>query len=566
MKKLFALLGLVCVLLLPRLVLAEDAASAPGIAAPAAVVSAAAAPRLGSGATAWMMTSTALVLLMTIPGLALFYGGMVRKKNVLGTLMQSFAITAMITVLWMVAGYSIAFDTTGMEKGVINVHSFFGGLSKAFLYGMGKDSLTGSIPESVFMTFQMTFAIITPALITGAFADRMKFSAMMAFTALWSLLIYAPIAHMVWSGDGGFMWDMGVLDFAGGTVVHINAGVAGLVAALVLGPRLGYGREPMAPHNPTLTVIGAAMLWVGWFGFNAGSAAAADGRAWMAMAVTQIATGAAALGWMFAEWIGKGKPSVLGIASGAVAGLVAITPASGFVGPTGGLVIGLVAGVVCFWSATSLKRMLKYDDSLDAFGVHGIGGIVGALLTGIFAVESIGGTQGSLLQFMIQLKGTAITIVYTAIGTYLILKALDWAMGLRVTEEQEREGLDIPAWRTDRVGRSNQRQDALPDTFSQGVLPCRCCGWHVRIAIPYQWAGTAGGGLAAGATGTGSTMFGSRSSGKPSGLGGCLIAGSAWLVASSGFSFTGACGAAGAGAGTGAAGVAGAGFSGITYR
>jgi len=330
-----------------------------------------------------------------------------------------------------------------MEKGVINVHSFFGGLSKAFLYGMGKDSLTGSIPESVFMTFQMTFAIITPALITGAFADRMKFSAMMAFTALWSLLIYAPIAHMVWSGDGGFMWDMGVLDFAGGTVVHINAGVAGLVAALVLGPRLGYGREPMAPHNLTLTVIGAAMLWVGWFGFNAGSAAAADGRAGMAMAVTQIATGAAALGWMFAEWIGKGKPSVLGIASGAVAGLVAITPDSGFVGPTGGLVIGLVAGVVCFWSATSLKRMLKYDDSLDAFGVHGIGGIVGALLTGIFAVESIGGTQGSLLQFMIQLKGTAITIVYTAIGTYLILKALDWAMGLRVTEEQEREGLDI---------------------------------------------------------------------------------------------------------------------------
>lgn len=443
MTKLFAWLGLVCVLLLPGLVLAEDAASAPGIAAPAAVVSASAAPRLDSGATAWMMTSTALVLLMTIPGLALFYGGMVRKKNVLGTLMQSFAITAMITVLWMVAGYSIAFDTTGMEKGVINVHSFFGGLSRAFLYGMGKDSLTGSIPESVFMTFQMTFAIITPALITGAFADRMKFSAMMAFTALWSLLIYAPIAHMVWSGDGGFMWDMGVLDFAGGTVVHINAGVAGLVAALVLGPRLGYGREPMAPHNLTLTVIGAAMLWVGWFGFNAGSAAAADGRAGMAMAVTQIATGAAALGWMFAEWIGKGKPSVLGIASGAVAGLVAVTPASGFVGPAGGLVIGLVAGVVCFWSATSLKRMLKYDDSLDAFGVHGIGGIVGALLTGIFAVESIGGTQGSLLQFMIQLKGTAITIVYTAIGTYLILKALDWAMGLRVTEEQEREGLDI---------------------------------------------------------------------------------------------------------------------------
>ncbi|MFH1816875.1 MAG: ammonium transporter [Pseudomonadota bacterium] len=390
-----------------------------------------------------MLTSTALVLLMTIPGLALFYGGMVRKKNVLGTMMQSFAITAMITVLWMVAGYSIAFDTTGMEKGVTNFYSFFGSLSKVFLSGMGKDSMTGVIPESVFMTFQMTFAIITPALIAGAFADRMKFSAMMWFTGLWSLLVYAPIAHMVWSGDGGFMWDMGVLDFAGGTVVHINAGVAGLVAALVLGPRLGYGKEPMAPHNLTLTVIGAAMLWVGWFGFNAGSAVAADGRAGMAMAVTQIATGAAALGWMFAEWMSKGKPSVLGIASGAVAGLVAITPASGFVGPTGGLVIGIVAGVVCFWSATSLKRMLKYDDSLDAFGVHGIGGIVGAVLTGYFAVESIGGTAGSMGQVVTQIEGVLITIAYTAIGTYIILKVLDLVMGLRVTEEQEREGLDI---------------------------------------------------------------------------------------------------------------------------
>jgi len=463
MKKLFASLGLMFALLSPNLVLAEDAApapeaaavesAAPAMAAPAeaaapaaeapAPAPAAEVPKLDSGATAWMLTSTALVLLMTIPGLALFYGGMVRKKNVLGTMMQSFAITAMITVLWMVAGYSIAFDTTGMAKGVTNFYSFFGSVSKAFLAGMGKDSLTGVIPESVFMTFQMTFAIITPALITGAFADRMKFSAMMWFTGLWSLLVYAPIAHMVWSGDGGFMWDMGVLDFAGGTVVHINAGVAGLVAALVLGPRLGYGKEPMAPHNLTLTVIGAAMLWVGWFGFNAGSAVAADGRAGMAMAVTQIATGAAALGWMFAEWMSKGKPSVLGIASGAVAGLVAITPASGFVGPTGGLVIGLVAGAVCFWSATSLKRMLKYDDSLDAFGVHGIGGIVGAILTGYFAVESIGGTAGSMAQVVTQIEGVLITIAYTAIGTYIILKVLDLVMGLRVTEEQEREGLDI---------------------------------------------------------------------------------------------------------------------------
>ncbi|MGA7951193.1 MAG: ammonium transporter, partial [Thiobacillaceae bacterium] len=419
---------------------APAAAPAPAPTAPAA---APAAPKLDTGATAWMLTSTALVLLMTIPGLALFYGGMVRKKNVLATIMQSFAITALVTVLWMVAGYSIAFDTTGMSKGVTNFYSFFGSLSKAFLSGIGKDSMTTIIPETVFMTFQMTFAIITPALITGAFADRMKFSAMLWFMALWSLLVYSPIAHMVWSGDGGFMWDLGVLDFAGGTVVHINAGVAGLITALMLGPRIGYGKEPMAPHNLTLTVMGAAMLWVGWFGFNAGSAVTADGRAGMAMAVTQIATGAAALAWMFAEWISKGKPSVLGIASGAVAGLVAITPASGFVGPIGALVIGIAAGVICFWSATSLKKMLGYDDSLDAFGVHAIGGIVGALLTGFFAVESIGGTAGSFGQFIIQAKGVGITIVYDAVVTFIILKVLDMVIGLRVSEEEEREGLDI---------------------------------------------------------------------------------------------------------------------------
>jgi Amt family ammonium transporter len=459
MKRLLASLLLVGSLGFTGLAMSEDTVTAPAPAAeaPAATAPEAApapapapapaaapeAPKLDSGATAWMLTSTALVLMMTVPGLALFYGGMVRKKNVLATMMQSFAITAMITVLWMVAGYSIAFDTTGMEKGVTNFYSFFGSLNKAFLAGMGKDSLTGVIPESVFMTFQMTFAIITPALITGAFADRMKFSAMMWFMALWSLLIYAPIAHMVWSGDGGFMWDMGVLDFAGGTVVHINAGVAGLVAALMLGPRVGYGKDSMMPHNLTLTIMGAAMLWVGWFGFNAGSAVAADGRAGMAMAVTQIATGAAALGWMFAEWIAKGKPSVLGIASGAVAGLVAITPASGFVAPMGALIIGIAAGVICFWGATSLKHMMKYDDSLDAFGVHGIGGIVGAILTGFFAVESIGGTAGSMAQVVTQIEGVAITVAYTAVGTYIILKVIDLVMGLRVTEEQEREGLDI---------------------------------------------------------------------------------------------------------------------------
>jgi Amt family ammonium transporter len=448
MKKLFALFALMAMLGgMSAVAYADDAAPAAAVTAPAPAAApaaaATAAPVLDTGATAWMMTSTALVLLMTIPGLALFYGGMVRKKNVLDTMMQSFAITALITVIWMVAGYSIAFDTTGMVKGVTNFNSFFGSLSKLFLSGMDMKSMTGSIPESVFMTFQMTFAIITPALITGAFADRMKFSAMLVFMALWSLLVYSPIAHMVWSGDGGFLWDMGVLDFAGGTVVHINAGVAGLVTALVLGPRLGYGKEPMAPHNLVLTVIGAAMLWVGWFGFNPGSAVAADGRAGMAMAVTQIATGTAALGWMFAEWIFKGKPSVLGIASGAVAGLVAITPASGFVGPAGALVIGLAAGVICFWAASSLKRMMGYDDSLDAFGVHAIGGIVGALLTGLFAVESIGGTAGSMGQLFIQAKGVAITIAYTAVVTYIILKVLDMVMGLRVTEEQEREGLDI---------------------------------------------------------------------------------------------------------------------------
>jgi Amt family ammonium transporter len=426
---------------------ADATAAAPAPAAPVAAAPAPAAapeaPKLDTGATAWMLTSTALVLLMTIPGLALFYGGMVRKKNVLATMMQSFAITALVTVLWMVAGYSIAFDTTGMTKGVTNFYSFFGSLNKAFLAGIGKDSMTTIIPETVFMTFQMTFAIITPALITGAFADRMKFSAMLWFMGLWSLLVYSPIAHMVWSGDGGFMWDMGVLDFAGGTVVHINAGVAGLITALMLGPRIGYGKEPMAPHNLTLTVMGAAMLWVGWFGFNAGSAVTADGRAGMAMAVTQIATGAAALAWMFAEWLGKGKPSVLGIASGAVAGLVAITPASGFVGPMGALAIGIAAGVICFWSATGLKHMLKYDDSLDAFGVHGIGGIVGAVMTGWFAVESIGGTAGSMAQVITQIKGVSITIAYTAVMTFIILKVLDLVMGLRVNEEQEREGLDI---------------------------------------------------------------------------------------------------------------------------
>jgi|TARA_R110002072_G_scaffold240223_2_gene398402 Amt family ammonium transporter len=393
-----------------------------------------------------MLTATALVLFMTIPGLALFYAGMVRSKNVLSVMMQCFAITGLISILWVVYGYSLAFDTTGMEKGVTNLNSFIGGLNKAFLSGLTPDSLIGAFPESVFIVFQMTFAIITPALIVGAFAERMKFSAMLIFMGVWFTLVYAPMCHMVWSGDGAFLWDEGVLDFAGGTVVHINAGIAGLVACLVLGKRKGYPTTPMAPHNLGYTLIGAAMLWIGWFGFNAGSAIAANGTAGMAMLVTQIATAAAALGWMFAEWVTHGKPSALGIASGVVAGLVAITPAAGTAGPMGALVIGLASGVICFFCATSLKRKLGYDDSLDAFGVHGIGGIVGAILTGVFAAPALGGF-GSVEdiggQVWIQIVGVLVTVVYTGIVTFVILKVLDLVMGLRVSEEAESVGLDL---------------------------------------------------------------------------------------------------------------------------
>jgi len=416
-----------------------DAAAAPAAAPAPTTPQIIAVDKISSGDTAWMLTSTALVLLMTIPGLALFYGGMVRKKNVLATLMQSFAITCLVTVLWVIAGYSLAFMPGG---------SFIGSLDRLFLNGMlfqkdaGKISVSHlglTIPESVYMTFQMTFAIITPALIAGAFADRMKFSAMLWFMGLWSLIIYSPIAHMMWE-PSGFWAAKGVLDFAGGTVVHINAGISGLVCALVLGKRLGYGKEAMAPHNLTLTLIGASLLWVGWFGFNAGSAVAADGRAGMAMVVTQLATATAALAWMFTEWLAKGKPSVLGIASGAVAGLVAITPASGFVGVPGAFVIGIAAGVLCFFAATTVKRMFSYDDSLDAFGVHCIGGIVGALLTGVFNVKDISGTDGD---FLVQLGAVCTTLAYSGIGSFIILKVIDMVVGLRVSEEEEREGLDI---------------------------------------------------------------------------------------------------------------------------
>ncbi|KAB0547255.1 ammonium transporter [Pseudomonas argentinensis] len=401
---------------------------------------------LNSGDTAWMLTATALVLFMTIPGLALFYAGMVRSKNVLSVMMQCFAITALMSLLWFAYGYSLAFDTTGMEAGVTNFSSFVGGLGNMFLGNLTKESLTAAFPESVFITFQMTFAIITPALIVGAFAERMKFSAMLVFMTVWFTLVYAPIAHMVWGGDGALMWDWGVLDFAGGTVVHINAGIAGLVACIVLGKRKGYPSVAMAPHNLGYTLIGAAMLWVGWFGFNAGSAAAADQTAGMAMLVTQIATAAAALGWMFAEWITHGKPSALGIASGVVAGLIGITPAAGTVGPMGAMIIGLSAGVICFFCATSLKRKLGYDDSLDVFGVHGVGGIVGALLTGIFAAPALGGfgeVENIGLQLWIQFKGVAVTVIYTGIVTFVILKVIDAVMGLRVSDEDESVGLDL---------------------------------------------------------------------------------------------------------------------------
>ncbi len=427
---LIALAALVVGLILADGALAQTAAPAAPAAAPPA-------PKLDSGDTAWMLTSTALVLMMTIPGLALFYGGMVRKKNVLATVMQSFAITCLVTVLWMVIGYSWAF-TSGS--------SWIGGNSRFLLIGMGVNELNGlTIPESVFMTFQMTFAIITPALICGAFADRMKFSAMMWFMGLWSLFVYSPIAHWVW-GPGGWLGGIGVLDFAGGTVVHINAGVAGLMCALVLGKRKGLGTENMAPHNLVLTMIGASLLWVGWFGFNAGSAVASNGAAGMAMAVTQIATATAALTWMFVEWALKGKPSILGICSGAVAGLVAITPASGFVDPVGSLFIGAAAGVGCYWGATSLKHMFGYDDSLDAFGVHAVGGIIGALLTGVFARAAIskpGLIDGNAYQVVIQIYGILGTLIYDAIVTLIILFVINMIIGLRVTEEVERDGLDL---------------------------------------------------------------------------------------------------------------------------
>ncbi len=409
--------------------------------------------KVDTGDAAWMLVSTALVLMMTVPGVALFYAGMVRKKNVLATMMQSFSICALVSVLWMVAGYSLAFGEGNAWIGDFS-RFFLGGLAenwdKPFTLGSGDAAVATTIPESVFLMFQMTFAIITAALITGAVADRMKFSALMVFVGLWTLLVYSPIAHWVWHPNGWIL-ELGALDFAGGTVVHINAGVAGLVAAIVLGKRVGYGSENLSPYNLGFAVIGAALLWVGWFGFNAGSAlGSSGGRAGMAMLVTQIAAAAAVLSWLAAEWIGKGKPSVLGAISGAVAGLVAITPAAGFVLPGSALIIGLVAGVAGYWGATALKHALKYDDSLDAFGVHGICGIVGALLVGFLAYGPLSATtavpdglSGGMEQFIKQVIAVAATMAYTAVATWILLKITDVIVGLRVTEEEEREGLDV---------------------------------------------------------------------------------------------------------------------------
>ena len=392
-----------------------------------------------SGDTAWLMTSTALVLFMTIPGLALFYAGMVRAKNTLSVMMQCFAIAGLVSVLWVLYGYSFSFGGSG---------AFWGGLDKLFLSGVTRDSVTGTVPEVVFIVYQMAFAIITPAIIVGAFAERMKFSALLWFTGIWLTVVYVPVAHWVWV-DGGWLHEMGVLDFAGGTVVHINAGVAGLVAALVLGPRKGYPIAPMPPNNLVYTVLGASILWVGWFGFNGGSALAADGSAGMAVAVTQISTAAAALSWMFTEWIVYRRPSILGIASGAVAGLVAITPAAGVASPMGALGLGAISGLVCFFSATWLKHRLGYDDSLDVFGVHAVSGILGALLTGVVASPILGGvgfangitTLGA--QVVVQLIGVGATVCYAGVVTFIILELVDAMVGLRVSEQEEKVGLDM---------------------------------------------------------------------------------------------------------------------------
>lgn len=451
MKKIIMALSLTSALLSGAPAWAEDTASAPSqtvvvsqaadhsastsTPAPQPAPAPVATPKLDTGDTAWVLISTALVLLMTIPGIALFYGGMVRKKNVLGIMAHSLMATALVSVVWVAVGYSLAFDAG---------NAFIGGFSKAMLSGIGLDTLQGTIPEVLFVIFQMTFAIITVAIISGSVAERMKFGAFVAFTTLWILIVYAPIAHWVWGG--GWLAADGALDFAGGTVVHINSGVAGLVAAYMLGKRVGFGKESMAPHNLTLTVIGAGLLWVGWFGFNGGSALGANGGAAYALVTTQVAAAAAALSWSLIEKLIRGKTSVLGIASGGVAGLVVITPAAGYVTVGGSLIMGLLGGVICFWGTTALKRFLKADDSLDAFGLHAVGGIAGAILTGVFASSFIMGDKAPtnlLHQVWVQSQGVLATIAYSAICTFIILKIIDVVIGIRVPHDDERMGLDL---------------------------------------------------------------------------------------------------------------------------
>jgi Amt family ammonium transporter len=461
MKKLFASLGLMFALLSPGLTLAQDAAApveeavvvetveavaaeAP-VAAEAAAPEEAAAPVPDKGDTAWMMLSTLLVILMIIPGVALFYGGLVRAKNMLSVLTQVMAIFCLISILWAVYGYSLAFGDGGSLNWAI------GDLSKLFLAGITADSTAATftdgvvIPELVFVAFQLTFAAITVALIVGGLAERVKFSALMVFGALWFTFSYLPITHMVWA-TGGYLFEAGDLDFAGGTVVHINAGIAALVGAIVLGKRIGYGRDAMPPHSLPMTMIGASLLWVGWFGFNAGSNLEATGGAGLAFINTILATAAAGMAWMLAEWMLRGKPSMLGLASGVVAGLVAVTPAAGLVGPMGAIVLGAVAGVICLWGVTGLKKALGYDDSLDVFGIHGIGGIIGAIGTGIFVSPALGGVgvddYSMAGQVVTQATGVLITIVWSGVVSLVAFKLIDMTMGLRVTEEQEREGLD----------------------------------------------------------------------------------------------------------------------------
>ena len=405
-----------------------------------------AADELDTGDTAWILASTALVLFMTIPGLALFYGGLVRTRNVLSILMQCLALTAMVTLLWLVVGYSLAFDTTGMVEGTRNLHSFIGGFGHVFLSGVDADSLTGTIPEVLFFAFQGTFAVITPALIVGAFAERMKFSAVLLFSALWLIVVYVPICHMTWGGAGGLFADWGVFDFAGGIVVHITAGVAALVACIVIGPRTGYPTTFMPPHNMTMCVIGTGMLWVGWYGFNGGSALGANGSAAMAITVTQISASTAALTWMGIEWVKHKKPSVLGIATGAIAGLAAITPAAGVVGPVGALAIGFTAGTLCYLASTTLKHRFGYDDSLDVFGVHGVGGFIGTVMAGIFGAAVLGGNQVDLAigrQVGVQLLAALITATWAGLASFALLKLTDAVVGLRVDADSETRGLDI---------------------------------------------------------------------------------------------------------------------------